>query len=93
MPRYRIVKEIPEVLAYRDGRLYFQDYFAGGKEWIWYVRRETIGHRSVNLCAANGADELIRLRKDGISVPRNSAAHLVFLSLVRKGYAEQLPGE
>jgi hypothetical protein len=91
MPRYRITKEVPEALNYRDGRLFFHDYYAGGKEWVWYVRRETVQHRSVNLCVAEGADKLAELRKRGLTVAKGSTADQVLQSLVRKGYAERLP--
>lgn len=90
MPRYRIIKDVPEALTYRDGRVLFQDYYAGGKDWVWYCRREVVQHRSVRLCTAEGADKLAEMRQNGVTVEKGSTADQVLRSLVRKGYAERL---
>lgn len=96
MPRYRITKPIPEVLPYKDGRLYFHDYYAGGKEWVWYVRREIDSSGrpmsgSADLFRAEDALQLDRMRKEGFDVKASSVAELVLRSLERHGYAERLP--
>ena len=91
MPRYRIVKALPPVLAYRDGKVFFEDYYAGGKEWVWYCRREVVHNRSINLCTAEDALELERMRREGIEVKKDSSADRVLQSLTRKGFAVRLP--
>lgn len=91
MPRYRVIKEIPHVLGYRDGKVFFQDYYAGGKEWVWFCRREIVHNRSVQICTAEDAIQLDKLRKNGVTVEKGSTADHVLRSLVRKGYAERLP--
>lgn len=90
VPRYRITKPIPDVLGYRDGKVYFQDYYAGGKLWVWYVRREVISNSSVELCTAEDALKLEQMRQSGVTVRKDSQAEAVLRSLVRKGYAERL---
>ena len=54
------VTDLPEVLGYRNGKVYFQDYSAGSEGWIWYVRREIVSNRGVQLCRADDAAQLKR---------------------------------
>lgn len=92
MPRYRIVKPIPTPLGFRDGDVYFIDYYAGGKEWVWYARSDAT-RRGIEIFRAEGADGLERVRRDGFDVPADSLADGLMQSLVRYGCAERLAGK
>jgi hypothetical protein len=50
------------------------------------------GSKLVNRLTAEGADELARLRATGIEVNAGTSADAILRNLVKKDYAEQLPG-
>jgi hypothetical protein len=77
--------------GYSNGKVFFQDYCAGSEGWVWYVRREIVSSRAVQLCRADDAAQLEALRKQGVEVPRDSTADAILRSLVRKGYAVRVP--
>jgi hypothetical protein len=91
MPRYRVIKEIPETLHYTNGKVHFQTYFAGNDDWVWHVWREVIDRASVTICRATDGSKLGTLKQSGFEVPAGSPADRIMRSLVLKGYAERIP--
>lgn len=90
MPRYRIIKEVPDRLNYSNGSIFFQDYHAGGDEWVWFVRRQIVHNHHTHLCTGKWRTGLDAARKEGIEVEKDSDADRVFRSLVLKGYATKI---
>lgn len=91
MPRYRVTKDPPPVIGYKNGRVYFETYFAGSSGWVWYARREIINNNSVVLCQGGNVMDLTLAKQRGFEAEAGTEADRLLASLVTKGYAQRMP--
>lgn len=93
VPRFRIVRPLPPVVAFRNGTLHFDTResmggFHFGPEWRTYVRRA--GGETYPLWSAPTREGLDAAAAAGFAVEAGSPQERVMLALVRLGVAEAL---
>ena len=89
MPRFRIIKELPVDLCYRDGRTVTLRTVEGmyGGERLMAQRSEPPPGRSVYLAKATPPESIAALLDRGFEVEAGSPAERILRSLVERGYA------
>lgn len=89
MPRFRIIKPLPEALVYRNGRRLRLKRFEGPHGVInLAAQKERPGpYASVILCQASRA-QFDSKYAQGFDVPAGTPAEQIMLSLVSRGYAD-----
>lgn len=90
MPRYRVIKPLPDVLVYAGGaRLLLHRFDSYSVETLSYRKDQAVPYSAVVLCRGNHptVDEQLAT---GFAVDAGSAADRILQSLVAKGYAEKL---
>lgn len=93
MPRFRVIKEVPAAVAFRNGTVHFTQYEGLIACAVWVARRTELTNTQVTLCEAPTMDELLRIRADGFEVSAGSPADKILQALTRLGVAELLPEE
>lgn len=93
MPRYRLLRPLPPVVAFRNGELHFDAResmggFHYGPEWRTYVRRA--GGETLPLWTAPTRAELDAKGAAGFDLEAGSPQERTLQALVRLGVAELL---
>lgn len=95
MPRFRLLRPLPEAVRFRNGDLTFRIYESMGgcgdtPEWRVYTERRTPHPLGTVLARAGTKPALENTLREGFDVETGSPAERVAEALVRLGAAEKL---
>ncbi len=91
VPRFRFIRSPPDLLEYRNGRIFLRDQEGMYDAWNWVARKDIETYHAVVLLKARSADELATKRTAGFDLETVTPASLkIMQSLVALGYAEAI---